>query len=445
MSNPFLLLPHTKVLQDTVRIPLLYALTGFRQALLLLLTLTWFSCGDSPQQDGHIEPIPPTQPQSPTPFLQRAQEHMARGQYVEAVSACQAGLAVDSTSVDLLNILATAHASEGRYALAIEALERIRSLRPDFALTYLNLGGIYTKLGQYESAERYLAQALVHAPNQPEVHRRLGEVYLGTERFDEAAVHFSEAIRLFPRASTLHYYLGRAYEGSGNDSDALAAFVQATQLDSGFAESFYRLAQLARRAGRGDLARQSLRKFQQLQSIGGGDPDVPKQMKKLRASILNAPESPSHHERMGAFFARHGFMSEAENLFDLASELPGADAEQLRRMGGLMLRYERPLSALRLFKAALHIQPQHIPTLLNAAVALELLARGQEARGYYERVQQLAPDDPRGWYAFGLSEFNAGRAEGARQAWQKSLERTAPGHPLREQIRQRLAQLDERQ
>lgn len=435
-------MPNANALHALLRRPPQRARTPLQWTIFLLLAIACCSCDDAPQQTEQTDPVPLPPSQSSINHLQRAQEHMVNGQYLEAVSACQAGLAIDSTSVDLLNIMATAHASEGRYALAIAALERIRALRPDFALTYLNLGGIYTKLGQYESAEHYLLQALTHAPNQPEVHRRLGEVYLGTERFAEAAAQFNEAIRLFPNASTLHYYLGRAYEGAGNDDDALVAFAESTQLDSGFAEGFYRLAQLARRAGRADLARLSMQKFQRLQRIGAGDPDVPKQMKKLRASILNAPESPLYHERLGAFFAQHGFLDEAENLFDLASELPGAEVEQHRRMGALMLRYKRPLSALRLFKAALRTQPQHIPTLLNAGVALELLKRGQEARAYYERVQHLAPDDPRGWYAYGLSEFNAGRPVRARQAWQKSLERAGPGHPLHEQIQQRLAQLN---
>ena len=67
-------------------------------------------------------------------FIDRAQTLLAEGMFQEAVTVCQDGLALDSTSVFLLNTMATAYASEGRYALAIEALDQIRILEPTRAL-----------------------------------------------------------------------------------------------------------------------------------------------------------------------------------------------------------------------------------------------------------------------------------------------------------------------
>jgi len=366
---------------------------------------------------------------------------LAEGMFQEAVTVCQDGLAIDSTSVFLLNTMATAYASEGRYALAIEALDQIRILEPTRALTYLNLGGIFTKLGQYERAETLLKQALQIAPNQPEIHRRLGEVFLGTDRFQKAAHHFSTALGLFPQASTLHYYLGKAYEGMGEDQSALESFTRAAQLDGGFTECFYRMAQLARRVGQNELARSSMTRFKKLQQIGSGDPDIPKQMKKLRASILNAPESPLHHEKLGYFFAQHDYVDEAENLYRLTGQLPGIELDRLTRMGKHMLQLNRPETALFLFQQGAKQRPLHIPTLLNAGVALEILGESTEAQAYYERVQILAPQDPRGWYAIGLSEFNAGRLEEAQAAWEKSLQLTPKSSTLRREIEQRLAGL----
>ena len=106
-------------------------------------------------------------------LIDKAQKLLAEGMFRKAVTVCQDGLVADSTSVLLLNTMATAYASEGRYALAIEALDQIRILEPTRALTYLNLWGIFTKLGQYEQAEPPPQQALQIAPNQPEIHRRL--------------------------------------------------------------------------------------------------------------------------------------------------------------------------------------------------------------------------------------------------------------------------------
>lgn len=415
----------------------------------LCIWALFVSCSDTPEKTPPAinTPNPPISPieSEIAPFLKRAQQLLAEGKFQEAVIVCQDGLKIDSTSVYLLNIMATSYASEGRYALAIGSLEQILSLEPQRALTYLNLGGIYTKLGQYEQAEPLLHQALEYAPNQPEIHRRLGEVFLGTDRFQEAAHHFSAALDLFPHASTLHYYLGRAQEGMEDDISALESFTRATQLDSGFTECFYRMAQLARRAGQNDLARSSMLRFKKLQQIGNGDPDIPKQLKKLRASILNAPESPLHHEKLGHFFAQHDYVGEAENLYRLTSQLPGVGLDRLTRMGKHMLRLKRPETALLLFQQGSRLQPQHIPTLLNAGVALEMLGKNTDAQTYYRRAQQIAPQDPRGWYAMGLSEFNAGRFNEAKKAWEKSLQLTPVQSPLRREIQQRLAGLSSAQ
>ena len=65
-----------------------------------------------------------------------------------------------------------------------------------------------------------------------------------------------------------------------------------------------------------------------------------------------------------------------------------------------------------------------------------MLGESAEAQAYYKRVQILAPQDPRGWYAMGLSEFNAGRLEEAKAAWEKSLQLTPKSSRLRKEIEQ---------
>ncbi len=376
-----------------------------------------------------------------TEHLKAALTHLHNKRYTEAVQASQAGLAVDSTSVDLYNAMATAYAEEGYYALALEALNHIVRLRPNSALAHLNLGGIYTKLGQYKESEKFLLQAQVLAPRQPEVHRRLGEVYLGTNRFELAASQFEQTIQLLPSTSTLYYYLGRAREGSGQNEAALAALAEATRLDSGFTDAYYRMGLLARKLQHGDLARSSLSRFKYLQSIGNGDTDPPKQMKKLRASILNAPEKPLHYVHLGQLFAKYSYWAEAENQFALAADRPTTDAALLSRIGSILLEYQRNEAAHSYYIRALSIEPHYLPALLNIAVVLDMDGRNVEAQSYYRKVLQIAPKDPRGWYAFGLGEFNAGRREQARQAWEKSLHLTSPNNSLHRQIQSRLASL----
>jgi len=410
-------------------------------AKLYLWSIILVACSTPSDDPVDIPPENALTQRDNTDYLKSALAHLHAKRYLETVQACQAGLALDSTSVDLYNTMATAYAEEGRYALAIEALNQIVHLRPNSALAHLNLGGIYTKLGQYEASEKFLLQAQTLAPRQPEVHRRLGEVYLGTNRFQLAAEQFEKTIQLLPSTPALYYYLGRAREGSGQNEAALTALAEATRLDSGFVDAYYRMGLLSRKLKRGDLARSSLSRFQYLQRIGNGDPDVPKQMKKMRASILNAPEEPMHYVRLGLLFAQYNYWPEAENQFALAADLPTADAPLLNRIGRTLLEQQRREQAYSYYKRALAVDPQYLPALLNIAVVLDMDNRNAEAQPYYKKAMQIAPDDPRGWYAFGLGEYNAGRLEQARSAWEKSLGLTATNDPLHQQIQHRLTSL----
>lgn len=408
-------------------------------AIIILLSIALASCS-GPGEKLENNPAK-TVLEDSTNHLKAALAHLNAKRFIEAIHACEAGLAVDSTSVDLYNIMATAYAEEGRYALAIEALHHIVRLQPTSALAHLNLGGIYTKLGQYGASEESLLKAQALLPEQPEVHRRLGEVYLGTNRFELACVQFEETIRLLPAAPTLYYYLGRAREGNEENEAALAAFSQATRLDSSFADAYYRMGFLARKLQRGALAQSSLNRFKYLQSIGDGDPDVPKKMKKLRASILNAPEDPLHYVRLGHFFAENNYWPEAVNQFSLAAALPTADAPLNSRIGSILLAFQRSEMASDYYARALALDPHYLPALLNIAVVLDMNGRSKEAQTHYQKALQTAPKDPRSWYAFGLGEYNAGRREQARHAWEKSLSLAQANDPLRRQIQERLAAL----
>ena len=211
-------------------------------------------------------------PADPTGYSDQARSHLAGGDYSRAIAVCRAGLKADSTSTELLNLLATALAEEGRYALAIEALEKVARLAPGSVLTYLNLGGIHTKLGQYDAAEKNLSRASALAPSQPEIRRRLAEVYLGTDRYDQAAEQIEHALRLFPDDATLFYFLGRSLEGDGRERAALDAFESASRLDISFSEAFYRTALLARKLEQEEVSQKAMKRYRHLGQVGAGSP-----------------------------------------------------------------------------------------------------------------------------------------------------------------------------
>ena len=370
------------------------------------------------------EPAPAPAP-DPVDHLARARTHFAATRFEEAAAAARAGLALDSTNADLHNVLASSHAAQGRYALAIASLETTVRLQPDFAMGFVNLGGIYTKLGQYDRAGTYLQRAVQLNPDNSPVRRRLGELYLSTGRYAEATRELLEALRLFPNDATLYYYLGQSLAAEGRQDDALEAFQRATLLDIGFADAFYRLATLARKAGRDTLAQQALTSFTHLQTLSG------KEVKRLRAAILNAPEEAAHHYNLGLFFVRHGYFPQAENKFDRAVALRSGDLTLLNRLAGDLLKLQQPEAALRYLQIALDQNPQYFPALLNASHIAGQLRRYDEAVAYCRRAVAVRPDDAEGWYLLGLGLFSNGERTAAEQALHRSLALSEDAEALR--------------
>ena len=334
-------------------------------------------------------------------------------------------------------MLASSHAAQGRYALAIESLETTVRLQPDYAMGFVNLGGIYTKLGQYDRAGTYLQRAVQLNPDNSPVRRRLGELYLATGRYTEATRELLEALRLFPNDATLYYYLGQSLAAEGRQDDALEALQRATLLDIGFADAFYRLATVARKAGRDTLAQQALTSFSHLQALSG------KEVKRLRAAILNAPEEAAHHYNLGLFFVRHGYFPQAENKFDRAVALRPGDLDLLNRLAGDLLKLQQPEAALRYLQVALDQDPEYFPALLNAGHITGQLRRYDEAVAYCRRAVAVRPDDAEGWYLLGLGLFSNGERAAAEQALHRSLALSAEDAALHAKTQQLLNTLQQ--
>lgn len=394
---------------------------SIRPALFSALFSALFFAACEQAADPPAPALPEPQP-TVADYTARAKAHLGAGNLKAAEEACRAGLEADSTAVDLYNLLATVHASGGRYALAIEALEQALVLSPDYALGHLNLGGIYTKLGKFDQAEHHLQETLRLKPEESSLRRRLGELYLNTQRFDPAAENLRQAITLLPDAATLYFYLGQALEGGGQHPEALQAYQRATELDIGFTDAYYRLATAARRGGEAALATAALQRYRHLQAIGGGDSNVPKQLGRLRAAVLAAPEDAPHHLRLGLFFLQHDYLEEALDKFARTLALSRLDPALPNRIAGALLEKGHTDPALDYYRQAVGLDSTFVPAQVNTGSLLSLAGRHTEALPHFQSALRHAPRDPRTHYYAALGFYRTGQTDRARQLIEAGLQ-----------------------
>lgn len=388
------------------------------------------SCS-APEEEAALDA--PIEPSIVEQSLQEARQHVRAGRPREAAAACERGLAADSTHAQLANLLATVEAGRGRYAPAIAALERALRHHPDMALLHLNLGAMHYKLGDFGTAEEYLLQSAQLQPGQSSVQRRLAELYLASDRPAAAIRHARRALELFPDDGTLTYYLGRAYEESGDLDGARSQYREAVRLDIGFTEAWYRLAVLERRGGDRDEADRALWRFRRLQGIGNGDPDVPKELDKLRAAVLNAPEDAVHHFSLGAFFAQHEFLDEAENRLRRAATLEPGNTQMLNDSARLLARQRAHEEALRFYDLSLAIDSTQVEALLGAGNLRTLQGQTERGKQLFERILTQTPSHAPARFYYALALLREERVEAALSELRQALT-DAQQPALRQQI-----------
>jgi tetratricopeptide (TPR) repeat protein len=90
-------------------------------------------------------------------------------------------------------------------------------------------------------------------------HYGLGWVFVAEKKWRRALGEFKRALMVRPSPEA-HYVLGCLYYELNRDALAVRHLRKATEMDAGYAEAFYLLAQVYERMGRKDLARQALEK-----------------------------------------------------------------------------------------------------------------------------------------------------------------------------------------
>ena len=90
---------------------------------------------------------------------------------------------------------------------AKNAAEQAAALDPTSPLTLDTLGVVFTKLGRYEDAQKYLQQAVAKSPGNPQFQFNLAsaEQFLGNE--EAAEQHYRQAIKIAPGFARAHWAL----------------------------------------------------------------------------------------------------------------------------------------------------------------------------------------------------------------------------------------------
>jgi tetratricopeptide (TPR) repeat protein len=151
---------------------------------------------------------------------QRADIHLARKEYVEAIEGYRRAL-VDRGSADayLWNKLGIAYQMDQQYEAARKAYKKATRAKPDFSEPWNNLGTTYYLQNKFGKSARYYKRAIKLRPDIASFHMNLGASYSRMKKAREAIRECQEALRLDPNILSKHSRSATTVQARGTDAE----------------------------------------------------------------------------------------------------------------------------------------------------------------------------------------------------------------------------------
>ena len=163
----------------------------------------------------------------------------------------------DGESAEVYYNIGYIKTAQGQYPEAIEAFRKATQLDRLFAKAYEAMGRAYKALGQPEKAEESLNRAaeiylssekeedaeevlneiLEVNPDTINVYNNLGVLYRRKGEYQTALKHYEKALRIHPNEPNIYYNIGRIYVDMKNLGEAKSNFEKALVLDPDFSEA----------------------------------------------------------------------------------------------------------------------------------------------------------------------------------------------------------------
>ena len=380
----------------------------------------------------------PSLPPLPEPVLGGSAE-VVRAQLREAWTKADA----DPTNAVAVGEFGEVLLAYGQFDGATLCFRRCRLLEPEsFRWAYL-LGVAEASLGRSDAASQALSEAVTMRPGDLAAAIRLADLLERSGEESQAREVLEKALEAAPSSSAALYRLGRLLAGR-EPGVAIGHLEAALEVESGYREALYALANAYRAEGREDDAEEKLRLYEQTdpaprrhyadplidsldairrgsaQSVFNEGHSLQErgQITAARAAYETVleidPDYVQAHVNLVSVFGQMGDPDQARRHYQLAVALDPGIAEAHYNFGVSLHFAEDFEGAEKAFRKALAINDQNADAHGNLATTLEQLGRGAEAERYYRLALQNNPAHP-------MANFHLGRRFAERGLYRQAV------------------------
>jgi len=188
--------------------------------------------------------------------LELGKQMMARGQLQDALTHFHAALEKDPRNYLTLYRRATVYLAQGRARAAIEDLNKVIEIQPDFISARSQKGNILLKLGRLDESHIELEKVLRKEPKHEEVNRNYFLIESLKKKFQQARMFYSdkdyhnalhlltELIETCPWDISLREMRSECYLSLGEHTKAISDLKAATKLMSDNTDAYMKLSKL---------------------------------------------------------------------------------------------------------------------------------------------------------------------------------------------------------
>lgn len=360
----------------------------------------------------------------------------------DAAEAFEAAYKLEPGDRDVAVALSGALADLERFSRALEVLDQLVTLYPDFEPAYCHRIGIYGELGRHDQAEEmfYLAQelddscphcffymgmslaareqfdraifcwqrVLAMVPDYVGVNRRIAQAYRAQGQLDQSRKHYLQEIRDDPGNTDLLYELAEMVLESGQVATAAAKFAQIVELDPEHVESHFALGKIQLLRGQPG---QALACFEVAEKTSGGLSDLAGFDAKVGEALLRLGRFVEARERLevaveedprnleplmmlGDCLLTGGKPGDAADAFRRVLALDADNAYAHHELGLCLVRDGHFAAGLEHCLHAIRARPDYWAAMHTATLAHVRLAQWREARSMLRRALRHHPQNP---------------------------------------------------
>ena len=307
---------------------------------------------------------------------------------------------------DSVRVMGYVHSSQGNLDEMFACWQRCRTLQPNRADVYDQLGRHALRMEEYDDAIDYWQQARKIDPKITGVLTNIGNALLNLGRPEDAVKLLKQETEIAPTSQT-HYLLGEALFQLGDFTKAKNSYQRAVQLEPNHTKAVYGLVKVCARLGEREEAAAYSQEFQRLETATGqSDQEYREQYDDLRQMRERLADTCTD---AGRAYHRHKNSLKAERLWVRAAAVDPQNTACRSLLASLYTKQRKVGDALRQYQELLRIEPDVVEHYQTIGFMQARLGNLADAESSFRKMVEIAPRNAAGHRALAKFYLNTNR------------------------------------